>query len=273
MRINRPPVTGEPAVDSWADEVTRALQQSSTSTGTSDSSSGVDIDAIVDAVVARVQPTNAVTLVLYKRWDEAVLPTSEYISVDTEYTYSSGVLRDLTTNSITNFDGWTREVPDVSQGTWLYSCQVNIADTAPSEVIQSTNWSTPVLVSVTVGQAAENYDITTSGTHIFTYNSTSDTTSDPQFSDVTITATSNLGTEYTCKIRVAINTGVTFNQTSLSNCAAALVDDLNDKFEIDRFIILNDSFSFKKILTTVIFKPTGQSRIITGGIAVIDSIN
>mgnify|MGYP001115225244 CR=1 FL=1 len=137
MAIIRPPVTGDIQLDSWMDEVTRQIASSS------QTRSAVLTN---DILTSGVNPVNAVTLVLYKRYSSDELPSSELIDVDTVYDYSIGSLTNFSNNSTSDYNGWSRTIPDISEGNYLYACQVNIADTAPKETIAATDWSDPILV-------------------------------------------------------------------------------------------------------------------------------
>lgn len=131
MSVNRPPVTGDPQLDSWAHSVTDALIRDS---ATVSELSALNVSGANDSV-------NAVTLILYKRYESETLPLSEYIQTSLKYTYSTSSL------DVTNPDGWSREYPDVNQGRVVFAIQVNIADTAKVEVIPASAWSNPILIA------------------------------------------------------------------------------------------------------------------------------
>lgn len=139
MSVLRPPVTGDVGLDSWMNDVSKAIALPSTSggtgTGTGTGAAGIGFN-----------PVNAVTLVLYKRYNGATLPSSEYITVDTKYTYATTTLINLSDESTVLYDGWTRGIPDLSQGDYLFAIQVNIADSGATDIIPATDWSDPVLI-------------------------------------------------------------------------------------------------------------------------------
>lgn len=149
MAIIRPPVTGNMSLDAWMDQVTKQVSLASQT---------ADAVATAQALTSGVNPVNAVTLVLYKRYTANTLPVSEEISVETVYEYSSGTLTTSDTQSTTDFSGWSRAIPDISNGDYLYACQVNIADTAPTETIAATDWSTPVLIAAANTEGLDGFN-------------------------------------------------------------------------------------------------------------------
>lgn len=131
MTIIRPPVTGDPQLDSWAHSVTDTILRDSST-----------VSELVDSNAAGTNDSvNAVTLILYKRYESETLPLSEYIQTTLKYTYKTSSL------DITNPDGWSREYPDVNQGRVVFAIQVNIADTNEVELIPASAWSEPILIS------------------------------------------------------------------------------------------------------------------------------
>lgn len=138
MTIMRPPVTGDVQLDSWMNEVSNSVGTGAQSGGGAASSGlpGSGSTAV-----------NAVTLVLYKRHTAATLPFAQEITVQTLYKYSTTTLTNSSTESTTNFDGWYRAVPDLTQGDYLYAIQVNIADRSDVEIISFDSWSSPTLIS------------------------------------------------------------------------------------------------------------------------------
>jgi hypothetical protein len=137
MTIIRPPVTGDMSLNSWMDQVTKAVTLASQSAGAI---------ATAEQLSRGQSPVNALTIVLYKEYTSSTLPLSEYIDVQTTYEYSTGILTNNNTQSTEDYSGWSRSIPDIANGNYIFACQVNIADTAPEEVIGSTDWSTPVLI-------------------------------------------------------------------------------------------------------------------------------
>lgn len=132
MTIMRPPLTGDPQLDSWMDRVTQQIVSyggvvSTTTPGTQgeDGNPGV----------------SAVTLVLYKRYSSGTLPPSEDINTTVTYTYSTSTLDNESP------DGWSRTFPSLELGNKVFAIQVNIADTADTEVIPAAAWSAPTLIS------------------------------------------------------------------------------------------------------------------------------
>jgi hypothetical protein len=137
MAIIRPPITGNQALDSWMDQVSKTTTLAAQSAGA--------LETAQELAKGNI-PVNAVTLVLYKNYDSETLPSSEFIDVPTTYEYSSGVLTNNSNQSVDEYSGWSRSIPGLENGNYIYACQVNIADTAPTESISATDWSAPVLV-------------------------------------------------------------------------------------------------------------------------------
>lgn len=131
MTIMRPPLTGNPQLDSWMDRVTQEIIRGGGSVSTSTGPQGAKGDSGVSAV----------TLILYKRYNSDTLPVSENINTTVTYTYSTSSLDNE------NPDGWSREFPALSLGKKVFAIQVNIADTADTEVIPPAAWSQPILIS------------------------------------------------------------------------------------------------------------------------------
>jgi hypothetical protein len=168
MAIIRPPVTGDMSLDSWMDEVTKRVTLASQT---------ADAVATAQALTSGVNPVNAVTLVLYKRYTSNTLPASEEILVETVYEYSTTVLTNSETESTTDFSGWSRSIPDISNGDYLFACQVNIADTAPIEIIAATDWSSPVLIASANTEGLDGFNSAT--VTLYQRTSTATAPSDP----------------------------------------------------------------------------------------------
>lgn len=139
MAINRPPVTGDNALDSWMHQVTDTIarQEVVTSSVTTESSGS----GTPGAPGADGSPgVSSATLILYKRSDVIPLPPSEDLATELVYNYTTGNL------NIVEPDGWSREYPPAEEGRAIFAIQVNIADTNETEVIPANAWSAPVLI-------------------------------------------------------------------------------------------------------------------------------
>ncbi len=138
MAIIRPPVTGDIQLDSWMNQVNTALASSQgapvqveVNTGTGGSTGGSTGDVV-----------NAVTLILYKAYTSSILPPTEDLLIDTQYTYATGLFEKVV--STQDLNGWSRILPVSDK--FIFAIQVNIADTAAVELIPANAWSTPVRV-------------------------------------------------------------------------------------------------------------------------------
>ena len=149
MAIIRPPITGDIQLDSWMDQVSKTVSKASQT---------VSAVATAQALTSGINPVNATTLVLYKRYSANTLPSSEYVLVGTTYTYATTTLFNDDTSSTTNFSGWSRSIPDISSGDYLFACQVNIADVAPTESIAATDWSNPVLIATANTEGLDGFN-------------------------------------------------------------------------------------------------------------------
>ena len=136
MVVVRPPITGDTVQDSWADQVTRAVNL------------GVGgASATATAGAPGADGLNAATLYLFRRHDSITTPPAD-ISIDLEYDYATGVLSEVGGSTTEPFVGWYRTTPTVTQqeGNYVWFITVNIAqaagNTAP-EVIPSSTWSAP----------------------------------------------------------------------------------------------------------------------------------
>ena len=139
MAVVRPPVTGDPVQDSWADQITKAINQAGTGSG-EDGVRGSDGQAGADGL-------NAATLYLFRRHDSFSTPPAD-ISIPLEYNYQTGILSEVGGGTTQPFDGWYRATPTMMQqaGNYVWFISVNVSQIASStapETIQASAWSVP----------------------------------------------------------------------------------------------------------------------------------
>ena len=146
MAIVRPAITGDIIQDSWADQVTKALNNATLSGGTGGiggTGSGTGPPG--------TDGFNTATLYLFQRSTDETAPAA--IAVDTTYEYETGVLMDANGNTGSPVDDdpidglWFRVIPDTTIGEFVWVIVVNIADQGGTETIAASTWSTVVLLS------------------------------------------------------------------------------------------------------------------------------
>lgn len=141
MGIYRPPVTGDPEMDSFLHYMAQdvnALSQSNVASG-GNGVVGADGAPGTDGV-------NAATLVLFKRQDTTNPNDVTDIVTETLYNYQDNTLVASANPAVTEFDGWQRTYPADTEGRGLFAIQVNIADANATEVIPASSWSDPILL-------------------------------------------------------------------------------------------------------------------------------
>ena len=82
---------------------------------------------------------NTATVFLYARNNSTTAPTVS-TSNSATYTFSNGGITGQPS-------GWTRLIPDISNGSVVWSIQATAASTAADDLIPNSEWSTPVVVS------------------------------------------------------------------------------------------------------------------------------
>ena len=134
MSVIRPPISKDQAVDSWANQVTEAINKGLFAP----SVNPADGVALIAAGI-----NNSATLFLYARTNTANTPTA----VDEVITYNY---------KTASFDGdgtygsanWTASPPNIANGNYLWLSVVNISASVGKEIIQTSSWSTPQIFSV-----------------------------------------------------------------------------------------------------------------------------
>ena len=139
MAIVLPPITGDPAQDSWQQQITERLN-----TGLSEGA------VAASATVTGGLSINSATINLYQRTDsDNIRPNN--VSKITVYTYATATLA-LQTKDTDAVSGWTRTPPAVTEGSVLWLTTVSIADTAATETIDTDAWSTPSILGTSSGR-------------------------------------------------------------------------------------------------------------------------
>jgi len=139
MSYYKPPVTGDPQMDSFLFQMSETLA----------SMSGTGLSGSVTEQLKAAGVTagaNAVTLVLYKRSLHPDVSLVEDMDTDTVYDYSANTLVATDDINVNIFNGWARSYQPLADGRALYAIQVNIASSSNLEYIPTTAWSEPVLV-------------------------------------------------------------------------------------------------------------------------------
>ena len=134
MAIIRPPISKDQATDSWANQVTEAINK------------GLFAPSVnpADAVpLVSVGGNSSATLYLYTRTNSASTP----VAVDEviTYNYRTATFEGDGTYGTAN---WTPSPPNIVNGNYLWVCVVNISANVEREVIQANAWSTPQIFSV-----------------------------------------------------------------------------------------------------------------------------
>lgn len=134
MAIIRPPISKDQATDSWANQVTEAINKGlfAPSVNPADGT----------ALIVAGGNTSA-TLYLYTRTTVASTPTpvDEVIT----YNYKTASFEGDGTYGSAN---WNPSPPNIINGDYLWTCVVNVSANTEKEVIQASSWSTPQILSV-----------------------------------------------------------------------------------------------------------------------------
>jgi hypothetical protein len=134
MSIIRPPISKDQSVDSWANQVTEAINKGLFAPS---------VNPADGAALIAAGGNSSATLYLYTRTNTATAPAA----VDEVITYNY---------KTASFDGdgtygsanWTASPPNIANGNYLWICVVNISASVGKEVIQPSSWSTPQIFSV-----------------------------------------------------------------------------------------------------------------------------
>ena len=133
MSIIRPPISGDSPQDSWANQVTEAINKGLLAPSVNPSA----------ASVVSVGGFSAATVYLYTRTTTAIAPTA--IAQDLTYYYSQA---DFTTSPPFGSANWETSPPGTVNGDYLWVTTVNISANVAQEIIPFASWSTPTVFSV-----------------------------------------------------------------------------------------------------------------------------
>ena len=142
MAVVRPPVTGDPIMDSWTNQVTKSLAGVNPSAAVSGTGTGTGTGTPGPAGAPGMNGFNAATVILYQSVPTNVDPAGP--TGDVVYEYASAGI----TSGSNNLNGWALEFPDDTDpdtADYVFRIHVFIADTAATETIASTSWSSPIL--------------------------------------------------------------------------------------------------------------------------------
>ena len=143
MAIIRPPVSGDSPQDSWANQVTEAINKGlfAPSVNPSDGTALISVNG-----------NSSATLYLYVRTTTASAPTA--VDEVINYNYRTASFEGDLTYGTAN---WTPSPPTVTNGNYLWTCVVNVSANVDREVIQANAWSTPQILSVN-GSSSKTID-------------------------------------------------------------------------------------------------------------------
>ena len=143
MAIIRPPVSGDSPQDSWANQVTEAINKGlfAPSVNPSDGTALISVNG-----------NSSATLYLYVRTTTASAPTA--VDEVINYNYRTASFEGDLTYGTAN---WTPSPPTVTNGNYLWTCVVNVSANVDREVIQANAWSTPQILSVN-GSSSKTVD-------------------------------------------------------------------------------------------------------------------
>lgn len=133
MSIIRPPISGDSPQDSWANQVTEAINKGLLAPSVNPS----------EAAVINVDSFSAATVYLYTRTTTAVAPAA--IAQDLTYDYSQA---GFTTSPPFGSANWETSPPGTANGDYLWVTTVNISANVAQEIIPFASWSTPTVFSV-----------------------------------------------------------------------------------------------------------------------------
>ena len=133
MSIIRPPITGDSPQDSWANQVTEAINKGLL---------GPSINPSAGTVIG-VGGFSAATVYLYTRTTSASAPAT--LTQDLTYNYSQAT---FTTSPPFGSANWETSPPSIVNGDYLWVITVNIAANVGQEIIAASSWSTPQIFSV-----------------------------------------------------------------------------------------------------------------------------
>lgn len=148
MAVIKPPITGDPTLDSWTNQITQTMNAGVT-TGSSPS--------VGARGSAGASGFNTATISLFARTTTNSAPSA--MNEQTTYTYSTAQLvngsnHDGYTNGIGPSDVWFRKV-NAGSGDFIWTTTVSVADTNDVEIIAADSWSAVALLS-TSGENIKN---------------------------------------------------------------------------------------------------------------------
>jgi len=133
MSIIRPPISGDSPQDSWANQVTEAINKGLLAPSVNPS----------EAAVISVDSFSAATVYLYTRTTTATAPA--VLTQDLTYDYSQA---SFTTSPPFGSANWETSPPGTATGDYLWIITVNISANVGQEIIPAASWSTPQIFSV-----------------------------------------------------------------------------------------------------------------------------
>jgi len=134
VSIIRPPISGDSPQDSWANQVTEAINKGLLAPSVNPSSGSSVISS---------GSLNAATVYLYARTTTAVAPP--VLTIDVTYDYRT---TSFTPSAPLGDANWQPSPPGTSIGDYLWVINVNISASTEKEVIAASSWSPPVVFSV-----------------------------------------------------------------------------------------------------------------------------
>ena len=148
MAVIKPPITGDPTLDSWTNQITQTMN-AGVSSGSSPS--------VGARGSAGASGFNTATISLFARTTTNSAPSA--MNEQVTYTYSTAQLvngsgHDGYTNGIGPSDVWFRKI-NAGAGDFVWTTTVSVADTSDVEVIASDSWTAVALIS-TSGENVKN---------------------------------------------------------------------------------------------------------------------
>ena len=134
MSIIRPPVSGDSPQDSWANQVTEAINKGLLAPS---------INAATPAANVNLNGISAATIYLYTRTVTATAPAA--VDVDITYDYKNISYSPSPPFGTAN---WQLSPPSTANGDYLWVTVVNISANVEKEIIPFASWSTPTIFTV-----------------------------------------------------------------------------------------------------------------------------
>jgi hypothetical protein len=134
MSIIRPPVSGDSPQDSWANQVTEAINKGLLAPSVNPSAGSNVISS---------GGLNAATIYLYTRTTVPTAPAT--LTTDVTYDYRTTT---FTPSAPLGSANWQQSPPGTSSGDYLWVINVNISAATDKEVIAASSWSSPAIFSI-----------------------------------------------------------------------------------------------------------------------------